>query len=96
VLGVSTPGPGRDTVKAQGSSPRSARYELAKLGVATGVGWWPPREWGAVQIWRATRSIPGPNKAGLWFWTIALWVYWLIALALFSFVVYFTYLVFTH
>jgi hypothetical protein len=41
----------------------AARYELATLGVSTGVGWWPPERWGIVQVWRAVRSVPGP-KAG--------------------------------
>jgi hypothetical protein len=69
----------------------AARYELAKLGIATGQRWWPPRDWGAVQVWRGVRSVQGP-KASLWFWTIMLWLYWLIALALFPVVVYFVYL----
>jgi hypothetical protein len=66
----------------------SAKYELVKLGVSTEFRWrlWPPA---MVDIWKAGRMVQG-RQVGLWFWAIALWVYWLIALVMLPFVVYYT------
>jgi len=59
----------------------AAKYELVKLGVT--------EEPNPIRIWKIART---EHKTSLWFWAIALWVYWISAMALFPFVVYFTYL----
>lgn len=71
----------------------AAKYNLARLGVFTGAGWgfWPPRRWEIVEIWRAAQHVEEGAKGMLLFWAVMMWVAALLGFGLLPFVLYFTY-----